>query len=518
MKHNTTLKWDDTTLVLDPEISTGTIARRTLSVSSAKTLASCPARFAASKINPDHPSLMDASVIGNAGHDVLEHLMRGAPEARTRDWLEEILDNFFDPAIDAANLFAEYPSLHDDYVREEFRQKVRDGIIGYFDIEDPSTVNVFACEYEIKDAHIEGVPFGGFIDRVDEIVDKDGNKALRVIDYKTGKMPSPADLANYGDPHSDQIRLYAIALEEITGLKVKEGFVYYTSSKNRKKRRVALSKAYRKASAKAHQGMWELHNSLTSSGRFPTSASGLCSYCPLVRSCPGRASYVKWEIVEQKEAAREAAHGPSQPQKAPEASTVHAEHSEDSQSLPGCWQGPVHDVVSDPSSKEITVQYFEAKQWENDPKNLASYAHLSASTLTLKALHQIRRSGLPLQFLSAELIEASAEVLTETVLDVQERFLGTRELHAALSRNLCYALDEMLEIDPMPIVVENRLATAEEMEQWRLNMASRLTCLVQVGIHLVEDADLRESARRFQGGSAVHQRAEHTPVPAFAQR
>lgn len=498
----TGLGFSDARLICAPEL-TKKVARTSLSVSSAKTLKSCPARFAIEKIHPHKDTLFAPQVVGNAGHDVLEELMEKAPDQRTTDVALTLLDDLIKGTLEGHEALGElYPELESATVRKQFTDEVFEKIKGLWTIEDPASVTLYATEYEVKDVEIEGVPFRGYIDRIDKVSAKDGSEALRIIDYKTGKSPSADSIRVFGDDHGDQIRLYAIALERCTGLKVMEAYAYYTAVGV--KRRIALGPQYRKATAKAHREAWDLHNECVESSAFPTTPSGLCSYCPLVYQCPYRAGAIKWDEVESKGVALRAEDFPINASGADEPSD-----SEGEASATGGDDDAVHTGVSSERTPHMTT-FFESKPWDNDRGNLASYAHLSSSHLARLALRQIRLSGLPGDYLTPALIEASTNVLWIVVSTVQESLLNDRSLHFATSRNLIYMLEELLELSPMPIVVGNRLATTDEMNAWGARILAQLSTLQGVGIRVVTEGGDCGAAGRFTGGTAV---VEHSTPP-----
>jgi DNA helicase-2/ATP-dependent DNA helicase PcrA len=62
---------------------------------------------------------------------------------------------------------------------------------------------------------MENVSFGGKIDRIDLIGSIDGEREVKIIDYKTGKVKSKGDIKK-----DLQLPLYAIAAEKTLGVKV----------------------------------------------------------------------------------------------------------------------------------------------------------------------------------------------------------------------------------------------------------------------------------------------------------
>lgn len=305
------LSWGTGELHVPTDLSMGTIARKALSISSADAIRGCSARWAAEKLFDIEQGPFEPAYIGNAGHDVLERLMQRPPAERTVDTAAQILGDLMEQwatGTDADGQPGEHREfLADPSTKMRWSAAVWNGIQALWDILDPSTIDVYATELQI-DTTIGGVPLSGYIDLVYRTTDKKGEPSLGIADYKTGKHPSRDDRKRYGDKHGDQVRLYAEAVEQMLadlpdgdpdkGLKVSEGNVHYT--KHGKSEKVAMSAPYRKATMSAHADAWRLHNMYTSTGAYPTKASGLCSYCPLVRLCPDRAEKVKWDVVRER--------------------------------------------------------------------------------------------------------------------------------------------------------------------------------------------------------------------------
>lgn len=303
------MTWGHDTLLVDPDLSQNVIARTSLSISSADTLRSCPARWAAEKALPTTDDVHGPAYIGNAGHDVLELLMGQPTDQRTPAHAAAILNDLvthWTNGTGEKNTPAQghRAFLNDLTTRTIWVSSVWAGIEKTWEILDPATIDVYATELPI-DATLTGVPVGGFIDLVYRTHDKNGQPSLGIADWKTGKAPTQDSKRRFGDKHGDQIRIYAEAIEAMLtelptdhpdhGLKVSEAFVFYT--RHGKKDKVALSAPYRKNTLKAHADAWNTHNQVTSTSEYPAKESALCTYCPLVKLCPFRADNVKWDKV-----------------------------------------------------------------------------------------------------------------------------------------------------------------------------------------------------------------------------
>lgn len=102
--------------------------------------------------------------------------------------------------------------------------------------------------------------------------------------HNTGKWQTQQKLKLYGDDYAEQLRVYALALQELTGQMPARASLYYTAVG--KSRDVPLGPRLMEQTAARFVDSWEKHNESVESGRWPTRPSGLCNYCPLATVCP----------------------------------------------------------------------------------------------------------------------------------------------------------------------------------------------------------------------------------------
>ena len=179
---------------------------RTLSPSKVTSFRDCALAFRFSTIDhlPELPTVW--TVKGTFVHRVLERLFwnhgrgRRTPEAARaeldRAWAEVQLD----PDYRALELTTSQA--------EQFRSECEVLVDNEFALEDPNEVNAVGIELMLE-ARVGGVRLRGIIDRLDLMPDGD----LVVIDYKTGRAPSPAF------EHSKLIgvHIYALLCQEVLG-------------------------------------------------------------------------------------------------------------------------------------------------------------------------------------------------------------------------------------------------------------------------------------------------------------
>lgn len=136
----------------------------------------------------DEPSGREAD-FGRLVHSILERLMAEAPEVRSR----------LDVCAGTAEAMREAWVGEHEHGPVDVWRAVRGGLVL-----NPGALDVVGREVEVS-ATVGCVPFYGVIDRIDR--DGDG---VRIIDYKTGKVPRP----KYAAVRLSQLYLYAAALED----------------------------------------------------------------------------------------------------------------------------------------------------------------------------------------------------------------------------------------------------------------------------------------------------------------
>lgn len=271
-----TFEFDDGYLLLDPAVVDAKVRRKSLSASTMNSLVGrsvCTASYAAGKVLPRKEDPFGVAETGTMAHAVLEYFYALPPAERTYAAAMPLLEKVLDTTI-SDEKFGDAAQATRDLVRP----KVLAGFETIFDIETPSEVDVFGLESPVKwGTKIEGIPVAGFIDRVDNL---DGG-ALRVVDYKSGKVKSPG---YYGDPHGDQIRFYKAVKEAELGVEVSEGKLYYTA--HAKSRNVNLDAKHMKKTVGKMKKAWDTHEEMVEEAEFRLEPSPLCGWCPLVSICP----------------------------------------------------------------------------------------------------------------------------------------------------------------------------------------------------------------------------------------
>lgn len=265
--------WDKGGLVIRSAEVLGRYNIDYLSPSTAKAMDGCPARWAAEKAMPEREDPFGPAELGTSAHAVMEELYQLPGSERTEERAMNIL---------RVHSMEQWPGRDEATyaLRTKWIAEVYNAMVGLWQIEDPTTVVVKQTELRCDGIEIVGVPFKGFIDRVDYVPD-----GFRVVDYKSGKK-MPQNITRFGDDHGDQIRLYAEVMRVIEGKMPAEGLLYYTRGTVAKSRTVPLNKTKMNEVLRKFQTSWRALNTYVERAEFPTKTSALCGWCSLVNACP----------------------------------------------------------------------------------------------------------------------------------------------------------------------------------------------------------------------------------------
>lgn len=261
-----------------------------LSPSSASAFDGCPRRWKFKYVDRLPEPSGQAAVVGTFAHTVLEHLCGLPTEHRTQEQAKALARQLW-PEIEGDDDFQAL-ELADDEARA-FRWQAWLAIVGLWDLEDPSLVDVVATEQKVK-ATLGDVPFLGIIDRVDRL---DGK--LVVSDYKSGTLPG----VRFRDDKIQQVMLYAAALDATGDETPDKARLLYLGQKildvNVTERRLEEATGLLGET-------WVSVNQSCASDTFEAKPGVLCGWCPFASDCPeGHA-----EIVRRQAAGKLPAHAP----------------------------------------------------------------------------------------------------------------------------------------------------------------------------------------------------------------
>ena len=179
----------------------------------------CPLLYRFKTIDqlPEEPSI--AAVRGTLVHSVLENIFDAPAGKRTYELAISLFTSALEELADAkpeeAALIYGEPSvsqplnLISSEVIEKTLAPVRPLLETYFAMEDPNRLEPHARELALSVELDEGFSIRGFIDRVDRTPSGD----IRIVDYKSGKAPSPM----YAEKAMFQMRFYGLAWWRING-------------------------------------------------------------------------------------------------------------------------------------------------------------------------------------------------------------------------------------------------------------------------------------------------------------
>ncbi len=210
---------------------------------------------------------------GNVVHKALEDLFGAPNAARTPSNAISILPAAWKYVLErdalAAELFSEKEKMDAAFADTEAL------IHNYFGLEKPENLNPRGLEKFVDARLSSGILLRGIIDRIDQAP----NGALRVIDYKTGKAPSP----RFMNEALYQMRFYALLLREAWRLPARMQLLYLRTSDV-----LTLDPLARDIDAfeiEVNQ-LWDRISGDAQRERFDPRTSRLCDWCAYQADCP----------------------------------------------------------------------------------------------------------------------------------------------------------------------------------------------------------------------------------------
>lgn len=305
--------------------------------------------------------------------------------------------------------------------------------------------------------------------------------------HNTGKWSTAAKLKMYGDDYAEQMRTYALALQELTGVLPVQASLYYTAVG--KSRDVPLGPRLLEKTANRLVDSWDKHNEYTSTGRWPTKPSGLCNFCPLATVCPAAAardkpveprndSYLFGEAVLEPLGAPptedpEDIHDFPPPLDPPDEAGLLVPDEPDAheQAARHTSTEPVndHEESTQMAANKGPWANTEDKAWEETAQgdiHAASYAATAAFGLAGMALEQLHEAGQPI---NGNTVPAMALTLSSLVLEVQHDLSGSANFQRALNTRLRGALHSALATLPIPFG-----ESGEVWDQWSTDVKRRM--------------------------------------------
>jgi putative RecB family exonuclease len=246
-----------------------------LSPSRASDFMTCPLlyRFRAIDRIPEPPTT--ATARGTLVHAVLERLFDRPAAERTPAVAADMLEPEWSRLCAGDTGLAEL--LGDDSERERFIADGHAALAGYFRLEDPRRLEPAEREWYVEAALPSGLRLRGYVDRLD--VSPAGD--LRVVDYKTGKVPREA----YEASALFQMKFYALVIWRLRGVIPRLLQLMYLSGDG-EVLRYSPDEADLRATERKLEALWAAISRARDTGDFRPRPSRLCDWCRHKALCP----------------------------------------------------------------------------------------------------------------------------------------------------------------------------------------------------------------------------------------
>ena len=246
-----------------------------LSPSRASDFLTCPLMYRFRTIDrlPEEPSA-DA-LRGTLVHKVLEDLFDLPSAERTPEQARALLTPTWEMLLAADPAIAEMFTDEGPDVAE-WLASARNVLDRYFTLEDPRRLEPAERELYVETVLESRLLLRGFVDRLD--VAPDG--ALRVVDYKTGRSPSPL----FESKALFQMRFYALVLWRTRG--VVPAMLQLVYLGNGEMLRYVPDEADLLATERKVEAIWRAIRIAEESGDWRPHRSRLCDWCSFQALCP----------------------------------------------------------------------------------------------------------------------------------------------------------------------------------------------------------------------------------------
>lgn len=258
-------------------VSVNIMGQLSLSPSRANDFRQCPLLYRYRAIDKLPEPKSRAQLLGTLVHGVLEEMFDWPRPERTYPravkalkptWAGILEEKSEEEQQEISELIGEGEFM-------DFLIDAREMLRGYFVMENPQGFDPHSREKFVK-ANFDRTPALGFIDRVD--VAPTGE--IRVVDYKTGKMPTP----RFADKAVFQLRFYALLYWRSFGKIPDQLKLMYLKNQDSIVRRPF--KEDLEALEDELNKLWEEITSCGASGDFPPKKSRLCDWCAFYAHCP----------------------------------------------------------------------------------------------------------------------------------------------------------------------------------------------------------------------------------------
>jgi putative RecB family exonuclease len=247
----------------------------TLSPSRASDFMTCPLlyRFRVIDRIPEPPT--PATARGTLVHAVLERLFDRPAAERTPATAAELVEPEWARLREADAGLAELFAGEDE--RSRFFADAHAALAGYFRLEDPRRLEPAQREWYVEAELPSGLRLRGYIDRMDASPAGD----LRIVDYKTGKVPLEA----YEASALFQMKFYALVLWKLRGVIPRVLQLMYLSGDG-EVLRYSPDEADLRATERKVDALWAAISRARETGDWRPRPSRLCDYCRHKARCP----------------------------------------------------------------------------------------------------------------------------------------------------------------------------------------------------------------------------------------
>ena len=246
-----------------------------LSPSRASDFMTCPLlyRFRVIDRIPEPPT--PATARGTLVHAVLERLFDRPAAERVPATATDMLEPEW------VRLCADDPGLaallSDEEERVRFLADAHAALTGYFRLEDPRRLEPAEREWYVEAELASGLRLRGYVDRLD--VSRAGD--IRVVDYKTGKVPLEA----YEASALFQMKFYALVIWRLRGVIPRMLQLMYLSGDG-EVLRYSPDEADLRATERKLEALWAAISRARQTGDWRPRPSRLCDWCRHKALCP----------------------------------------------------------------------------------------------------------------------------------------------------------------------------------------------------------------------------------------
>jgi putative RecB family exonuclease len=167
--------------------------------------------------------------------------------------------------------------ITDDEERSRFVAEAAAALTGYFRLEDPRRLEPAEREWYVQTELPSGLRLRGYIDRVDQSPAGD----LRIVDYKTGRVPLEA----YEASALFQMKFYALVIWKLRGVIPRVLQLMYLSG-NGEVLRYSPDEADLRATERKLEALWQAISRARETGDWRPRPGKLCDWCRHKALCP----------------------------------------------------------------------------------------------------------------------------------------------------------------------------------------------------------------------------------------